>query len=158
VENSTDFLIRFSRKLNYDDIKENNTIYIGPLKNKNKFLDYMNEKNKNLKIKNRLLTYKNKITKKDTIIDLQTVSQNKEYALVSRIKSTNEAERFLFFSDHDIGVIATVEYFTNKKNLKEFQSNYLKNNESFTAVFIVEGKERTNLGLELILVDNKGFD
>jgi len=118
----------------------------------------MNEKNKNLKIKNRLLTYKNKITKKDTIIDLQTVSQNKEYALVSRIKSTNEAERFLFFSDHDIGVIATVEYFTNKKNLKEFQSNYLKNNESFTAVFIVEGKERTNLGLELILVDNKGFD
>lgn len=158
MENSTDFLIRFSRKLNYDDIKENNTIYIGPLKNKNKFLDYMNEKNKNLKIKNRLLTYKNKITKKDTIIDLQTVSQNKEYALVSRIKSTNEAERFLFFSDHDIGVIATVEYFTNKKNLKEFQSNYLKNNESFTAVFIVEGKERTNLGLELILVDNKGFD
>jgi len=155
-----DFTIRFSSKLDYKDIKENNTIYIGPIKNENKFLNFITEKSKNFNLNGNQLHYKNIQKKKDTIIDLFTTGENREYAIVSRIKGIDKdiPERFLFFSNHDIGVVATVEYFINYKTLKAFQKQYLVDNESFTAVFLVEGKERTNLGLKLVLVDSEKAD
>lgn len=153
-EQEKEFTIRFSSKLDYEEIKENNTIYIGPIKNNNKFLSYLN--NKKFNLSGNTLHYRNVKKKQDTIINLFSTGEREEYAIVSRIKAVDnsESERFLFFSNHDMGVIATVEYFTNKKTLEEFEKTYLKNSESFTALFLVEGRERTNLGLELILVDS----
>jgi len=149
-----DFVIRYSSKLDYEEIKENNTIYIGPIKNKNQFLNYINTEK--FQFNNNELHYINTEKKKDTLINLFSTGETKEYAIVSRIKGKQKGsgERFLFFSDHDIGVIATIEYFTNIKSLKTFEKTYLNGEESFTALFLVKGKERTNLDLELILVDS----
>ncbi len=153
-QQKSDFTVRFSSKLNYADLKENNTVYIGPMKNKNMFIDYVNNYNKHFNIQDFKIRYKNNLKKIDTVFDLRETDGIKDYALVCRIKGqANKGEQFFFFSDHDIGNIAVVEYFTNKDNLASFTKKYLQESESFVAVFLVEGKDRTNLGIKLLLVD-----
>jgi len=149
-----DFSIRFSSKSSYEDIKEHNSIYIGPTKNENKFIQYFNERNLHFKIEGRKLYYNNPEKKKDTILNLDIEGSAYEYAIVSRLKGDKGTEQFLFFSDHDMGVIGAVEYFCNAEKLKEFKESHLDNTETFTAVFVANGKERTNLDLNLILLDN----
>jgi len=148
-----DFSIRFSTNSNYDDIKERNSIYIGPIKNNNKFIDYFNERNPYFYMQNNELRYKNIEKRKDTVLKLNVTGEFSEYAIVSRLKGANGTQQFLFFSDHDIGVIGAVEFFCNPDNLKEFEEMYLDNTDTFTAVFVANGKERINLDLDLILID-----
>ncbi len=48
-----------------------------------------------------------------------------DYTVVSRIPGPNNTEQFLFFSNHDIGVMATVEFFTNEQSIEAFTKKYL---------------------------------
>ena len=57
-----------------------------------------------------------------------------------------------FFSMHDMGVVATVDYFTNSDSLKSFSDKYLKDQSHFTAIFKAHGRDRTSLNLETIIV------
>ncbi|AXT49904.1 winged helix family transcriptional regulator [Aquimarina sp. BL5] len=148
------FSIRFSTKSTYNDIKEHNSVYIGPTKNHNKFIQYFNERNSFFSIQDRELRYKNVAKNKDTIFDLDIKGTASEYAIVSRLKGTNGTEQFLFFSDHDMGVIATVELFCDEKKAERFITQYVKDLDTFTALFMVNGKERTNLDLNLIVIDS----
>ncbi len=148
-----DFSIRFSNKSNYEDIKERNTIYIGPFKNKNKFLTLLDEKTKHIDIRDQYLTYTNSVQQQDTTFNLLIAENEGEFALVSRLRGNDGNEQFFFFSDHDIGVMATVAYFTDPKSLASFTSSYLRESDTFLALYFVKGKERTNLSLDLIFVD-----
>ena len=141
--------IRFSTLTSISEIKEGNSIYAGPIKNKNQFIHFFNEANPNFNIIENKLHIQNVPNKKDTIINLKPLSVDEEYALVSKYPSIGNTEQFVFFSDHDIGVSATAEYFTNKENLKVFEEKFLKNNNYFTALFIVKGQNRTNTNLKL---------
>jgi len=148
-----DFSIRISSKSSYSDIKENNSVYVGPTKNKNKFVQYFNEHNEYFTIKDRKLYYKNSKKDRDTVLNMDIEGTAYEYAIVSRLKGEKETEQFLFFSDHDMGVVAATELFCNPAKIKTFQKEYLEDYETFTAVFLVKGKERTNFDLELLLLD-----
>ncbi|TSE10809.1 MULTISPECIES: helix-turn-helix domain-containing protein [Aquimarina] len=156
--NGRDFSIRFSTKSTYDDIKEHNSVYIGPTKNNNKFIQYFNEQNAHFSIQGRKLKYKNRIKNRDTIFNLDIEGLASEYAIVSRLKGVDGTEQFLFFSDHDIGVIATVELFCDPQKVEQFKKEYMKDLDTFTALFNVTGKERTNLNLELIAIDDTSFN
>ncbi len=149
-----DISIKLSSKLEYRDLKQQNIIYVGPLKNKNKMIDYFNQTNTeyNLFSGEKGISLKHK--KKGTIYPLSTATDNTEYAIVSKFyEKSNGNSQFMFFSDHDIGVMATVEYFTTAQKIKAFTSKYkLGEKTSFTALFKVKGQERTNLSLELIIV------
>ncbi len=148
--NNQDFTIRFSNKSSYEDIKERNTVYIGPIKNQNKFLALFNDKNPQLKFQKQQLHFQNFKQKKDTTFNLASNLSDGELAIVSRLPGDNNTEWFFFFSDHDIGVMATVDYFCNIQNLERFSTKHLGSTEYFTAIFFVKGKERTNLSLTLI--------
>ena len=75
-----------------------------------------------------------------------------DFSIISRFKGPQNNEYFLFFSNHDIGVKATVEKFTNKDSLEVFEKKYLKNHDNFTAIFKAHGRERTNLKVETLIV------
>ncbi len=152
-EQNKDFSIRFSTKSSYEEIKEHNSIYIGPTKNNNKFIQYFNEKNTNFKIVNRTIHYTNQRKNKDTIFNLNIEGTAYEYAIVSRLKGIEGTEQFLFFSDHDIGVIAAIEMFCNVDKSKSFKKQYNLKSDTFTALFVIKGKERTNLDLEILVVE-----
>ncbi|MCH7400983.1 helix-turn-helix domain-containing protein [Belliella kenyensis] len=153
--NKSDFDIRFTSQTSIKDISQVNSIYIGPVKNKNIFLDLFNDKNSKFKINQYTISYKNSAAEKDTLINLSIGDGTQyEHAVVSRMKGPNGTEQFVFFSDHDIGVKATTEKFANEDWIKStFFEMIGEEVDYFTALFLVKGKERTNLELELLLWD-----
>lgn len=152
TQHSKDFEIKYATNTPFKDIKKGNTIYVGRLKNQENFIYLFNEGNPYCTVWERELQIKGHPSIPDTSILVGSYETEADYAVVSRIPGPEGTEQFLFFSDHDIGVMGAVEYFTNKKSLKEFSKTYLKDNEYFTAVFIAKGKERINLKLETVLV------
>lgn len=142
------FSIRFSTQTSASEIKEGNAIYVGPSKNDNQFLYFFNEANPYFEISNTTLKLHDHPKFKDSIYNLNSYNITHEYAVVSKYKSGN-TEHFVFFSQHDIGVSATLEYFTNKDSIQKFYDTHLKNNAFFTAIFEVKGQDRTNTSLKL---------
>lgn len=144
--------IRFSTRSSTTQIKEGNAIYAGPIKNNNLFIHFFNEANPYLKLHKNKLTLSKHPHLRDSIFNLKTNIVNKEYAIVSKYPSLGNKHHFVFFSEHDIGVSATAEYFTNLDSLEYFNKTYLKNKEHFTAIFEVKGQNRTNTDLKLKMV------
>ncbi|MCL7762527.1 hypothetical protein MPF19_03805 [Polaribacter sp. Z014] len=144
------FDIRFSTQTSIPEIKEKNVIYVGPTKNKNQFLPFFNEGNPFCNISNDFITIKNHPKIKDQTIDLKSKTESEEYAIVSKYKSLGNKEHFVFFSQHDIGVSATVAYFTNIDSITKFENTYLKEQHHFTAIFKVKGVNRTDTNIQLL--------
>ncbi|MBL4560597.1 MAG: hypothetical protein JKX79_06385 [Labilibaculum sp.] len=149
---NTEFKIYFSSQTSIADLKDGNTIYAGPIKNNNSFIHFFNEANRYYKIEDSKLYFSKHPSIKDTIFNLFTEGLVSEYTIVSKYKGPNNHDQFVFFSDHDIGVCSTVEYFTNLDSLQKFTTSYLGNSNYFTAVFMAKGKSRTNTDLKLLLV------
>ena len=151
--NRKNYAIRFSSNSNYSDIKEGNAIYVGAMKNNNKFIHFFNEGNPCFKIKDGQLFFSGDSDHDPQVFGLTMEGLDFEYAIVSRMHGPEHTEQFVFFSDHDIGVKATVEYFTDPDSLKAFSSRYLKGKDvPFTALFETRGIERTNMGLKPVVV------
>ncbi|GAB3646008.1 hypothetical protein GCM10028791_05200 [Echinicola sediminis] len=151
---NNDFNILFSSQTTIKDITENNSIYIGAIKNGNLFIDFFNDANPHVSINRSMLNFKDEGRGIDTLINLSVGDGSVyEHAVVSRYKGPNETEQFVFFSDHDIGVKATTEKFTNVEWIKGQIGDQIRDSEYFTAIFLVKGKERTSMELELLLWD-----
>ncbi|MBD8488175.1 helix-turn-helix domain-containing protein [Echinicola sp. CAU 1574] len=149
-----DFNILFSSQTSIKDITESNSIYIGPIKNGNPFIDFFNDANPHISINRGMLDFRDPDRSIDTLINLSVDDgQVYEHAVVSRYNGPNDTEQFVFFSDHDIGVKATTEKFTDTEWLNNQFKNLIKDSEHFTAIFLVKGKERTSMELELLLWD-----
>jgi hypothetical protein len=147
------FSIRFSTQTSISVIKEGNAIYVGPIKNNNPFISFFNDGNPYLHISNIEVRLSNHPTLKDRVLDINTIGDSFEYAIVSKYPGPNDTDHFVFFSQHDYGVSATVEYFTSRETCTAFSKKYLHANKRFfTAVFLVKGKDRTNTHLELKMV------
>jgi hypothetical protein len=144
--------IRFSTEITISEIKEGNAIYAGPIKNNNLFVDLFNDANANFKIKNNHLYFSKHANRKDTVFELTTKDTRQEYAIVSKYPSIGGTEQVVFFSDHDIGVSATADYFTNLDSIEKFEKTHLNNKKYFTALYKVKGKNRTDTHLKLQMV------
>ncbi|KEO74128.1 hypothetical protein [Anditalea andensis] len=153
-QKNKDFDIQFSSQTTAKDVSKHNSIYIGPIKNKNLFIDFFNDANPNFRIENNFLFYKNSLSGRDTLISLSIDDGSVyEHAIVSRIKGPNDTEQFIFFSDHDIGVKATTEKFSDAGWMKSQLLPQIGNHSYFTGVFLVKGKNRTNFELELLFME-----
>ncbi|AWW29615.1 hypothetical protein DN752_05465 [Echinicola strongylocentroti] len=148
----TDFVIKYATHASFVDIKKENTIYIGRLKDQKNFLYLFNEGNRDFQILDNQVHFSGNGNFSDTTFMTNIGYKENDLALVSRMPGPNDTEQFFFFSNHDIGVMATVEYFTNLDSLESFTQKHLMDNTYFTAIFKAKGKERTNLSLEEILV------
>lgn len=148
-EHKSNFLIRFLTRTSTSEIKEGNAVYIGPIWNSNKFEPFFNEVNPYVTHKNKKLVIKGHPKIKDAIYDLSYKDGQDEFAIVSKYHATDATEHIVFMSQHEIGVIATVDYFTNSDSVKHFIDVYLQENEYFTAVFSVKGQDRSSTSLKL---------
>lgn len=146
------FDIRFSTQTSIPAIKEKNAIYVGPTKNDNQFLSFFNEGNPFCTIGSHSLEVNNRPGLRDEVFELNLPNNSEEYAIVSKYKSLGDKEHLVFFSQHDIGVSATVAFFTNRDSILKFQNTFLKKHDHFTAIFKVKGKNRTDTNLKLIEV------
>lgn len=147
-----DFDLRFSSNTSVADLKKGNLIYVGPSRTKNKFISLFNDSNPYFELKGEELQFKGHPNFQDTNFTTHFKGEDEDFAIISKFKGPSNNECFLFFSNHDIGVKATVEYFTNEDSLNVFNDKYLSGKQNFTAIFKAHGKERTNLGLKNIIV------
>ncbi|CAM3544927.1 helix-turn-helix domain-containing protein [Zobellia roscoffensis] len=151
-EYDKEFSIRFSTQTTLPEIKGGNAIYAGPVKNENQFIRFFNDANPHFNLTARTLELSNHPTLKDTLLTFGGSLVDQEYAIVSKYPSIGNSDHFVFFSQHDIGVSATVEYFTNNDSLQKFEKKYLKGKKYFTALFKVKGQHRVNTDLHLEMV------
>ncbi len=153
-EHKKDFDIRFSSNTQISDILNGNAIYVGPIFNKNKFIELFNAGNPYFKIREHKLILSGSELHKDTEYATwgKGIGNDMDIAIVSRFKGPQDSEQFVFFSNHDIGVKATIDYFTNVDSLRNFESKYLKETTNFTAVYRVIGKDRTQLSIHNVVV------
>ncbi|BAX78477.1 hypothetical protein [Labilibaculum antarcticum] len=147
-----DFEIKYATRTSFSDIKKGNTIYVGRFKDQKNFVYLFNEANPFFKINGKKVEFTGHASIADTIISTDSKGIELDYTVVSRMPGPNNTEQFLFFSDHDIGVMATVEYFTNADSITAFANKYLDGKPYFTAIYKTKGKERINLDLETIMV------
>lgn len=149
---NVDFGIRFSSNIAVADFKKGNLIYVGQHVNNNKMRRLFNDFNPYFKIvgNNLHLTKHPKLN--DRSYHTYFGEENNDFSIISKFKGPKGNQCFLFFSNHDIGVKAAIESFTNKEFLKEFNKKYMGEKENFTAIYKANGNDRINLGLEKILV------
>lgn len=148
----SNFEIKFSSNSIYNDLKNNNLIYIGA-PTKKKFVTMFNQSNIYCKIKKNLLVVKDHPMVKDTSFYFHTSAfSDYEYAIVSRLFGPENTEQFYFFSKHEIGIMSSVEFFTNKDSIQNFEEKFLKGKTNFTALYKVYGNERVNMKSEKIMV------
>lgn len=146
------FSIRYSSRSSVAEISEGNSMYIGTFHNDNKFINFFNNADPYFKITSNFLILSNHPQLRDTAFNIFISGDLQEYAVVSKYPGVGDTEHFVFFSQHDIGVSATVEYFTNADSLQNFTQTYLKDKKYFTAVFNVQGQDRINTGLNLEMI------
>lgn len=148
-ERDRSFNIRFVTKSSTSEILESDAIYIGNTGNQNRFINFFNEANPYCKLSANTLEIKNYPTIRDITYTLNTSEEDEDYAIVSKYPAPNGSDHFVFFSRHDFGVTASVEYFTDVDRIKNFVNNYLNGHEYFTAIFKVTGHDRINTNLEI---------
>jgi len=168
-EYNEEFKIHKFHNLSLQQLKEQNSIYLGPHRYNNAFIDFFNLKSKHIKLieqnqsintenkrynKGRDLRYSSVEKKIDTIIKLQSNGREYEHVLVAKLKGDNNTSKMFFFSNHGFGATATIEYFTNKDSITSFNNKYLKNTDEFIALFYVKGKERAGIDIKQIFFDN----
>ncbi|WP_298533526.1 hypothetical protein [uncultured Algibacter sp.] len=172
-----EFKIHKFHNLSPQQLKEQNSIYLGTLKSDNAFVDFFNLKSKHVKLissnitpktknieyfdgrnaeynEGRNIQYKDAQKNIDTIIELKSNGHSHEHVLVAKLNGDNNTVNFLFFSNHGFGGTAAVEYFTNPDSLAIFNKTHLQQSEEFVALFDVNGKERTSMHIKQVLFDD----
>lgn len=147
TKNHTDINIAMESEMSVDNISQNNIVYIGPFRTMDIFSSLFLKESK-------IFSYDGKhILDKETgkeIKDSNINNSRKDHVMVSYNRLTDTGKKILFFAgNNDIGVLAAVKNFTNRKWLKEFYKNIPDNASYFNAIFAVKGIGRTDLECEL---------
>ncbi len=136
-------------------INSENVIYAGQFKTMGFLKELFLENYPHYNIENSSIRIINKETGDQMNYNSETGEQVIDYTLVSLIKGFQGNEILLFASDHDVGVIHMVDYFTNEDSVKAFYNRHHIDESGFSAVFKVSGWERTGLSMELMSVESK---
>ncbi|WP_109829737.1 hypothetical protein [Reichenbachiella versicolor] len=147
-----EFDLKYATKVSFNDIKKSNVIYVGKTFNQTDFVYLFNERNTNVKILDKKIIVQELPNIPDTTINIPRLGTENDLTIVSRVSGPNQTEQFLFFSNHDIGVMSTVKYFTNPDSIKSFTERHLDGKDNFTAIYLAKGKKRIDLSLEELLV------
>ena len=158
TKHNSEFAVRKSSDFSINDIKEQNIIFLSPMRYKTVFSEVFNELTTNAKLITNnqhqfLLKYSDE-TGRDTTYSLSFIPKKREYAIAAKFITPTNTCQYMFFADHGMGLSAMAEYFTNDDSLQVFSERYLKNTDEFVSLFLVSGKDRTNLDMKLVLFDD----
>ncbi len=76
-----------------------------------------------------------------------------EYGVVSYMPMSNGKRALFFTSDNDIGVMATIDKFTDRAFLKQLYRQLNDKDSYFNILYRVDGAGRTNLKFEIIEIE-----
>lgn len=129
-----------------------NILFVGQYKTMGFLQNIFNEKHPNFRYQNMNITYINPIDNSTETYVPKADSVVVDYTFVSKTKVRKDTELLMFLSDHDIGAIQAIEYFTNSDSLDSFYSRHNIDDE-FTALFKVSGWDRVGFKMELVRLE-----
>ncbi|GAB1857815.1 hypothetical protein MHTCC0001_26520 [Flavobacteriaceae bacterium MHTCC 0001] len=176
-KHDNEFSIEKFHNLSPLTLKTQNSIYLGPFRYENAFVDFFNLRCKRFKLvskrnidivgdveflnnenivynENRNIAYKNFEKNIDTLIRLNSDGHSFEHVLVAKLKGDNNTSNIMFFSNHGFGATAAIEYFTNSDSITKFNNGFLKNSDEFIALFYVSGNDRAAMNMQQIYFDD----
>jgi len=143
--------VRMESEFAPNDITENNIIFIGQQKTLDGLKGLFLRDSKKFAYSN--LNFILKETNQKLADSISNPISN-EYVMVSYNPISKDGNDILFFaSNNDIGVMATVDSFTDPEWLNRFYENLPSKSSYFNALFAVKGLERTNIECELIAIE-----
>ncbi|WNJ17953.1 hypothetical protein [Pontibacter sp. G13] len=146
--------IQYSTNASFSQLAAHHVIYVGRFFHQRDFVYLFNEANPYFQIQDREIQFSHHPQWPDTVFRVMAGTLDTDYTVVSRVQNAQGAAQFFFFSNHDIGVMATVGYFTQTDSLEAFAERHglTRTEPQFTAVFKATGKERVDLKLEVVRV------
>ena len=147
--NKYDFHLQLESKLKYEDIQNNNILFVGQYKTMNLSRSLFLQNSKVFTTYGDGFKFKNNSYEKVYNTKFGN-NVNVEFAMVSFTTLNNGKNALYFVSNNDIGVMATVHKFTNKQWLAEFKKQLPKKSEHFNALFEVSGMQRNDVSCKLV--------
>jgi hypothetical protein len=154
--------LKLASETQLEDLQKHNIIYLGPYKT----LRILTTVTRNLNFKYSPQTGGSTLTyclldsnKKEYTYSWVTNPETKarnDYAMVIKVFGYNGNVFLFFISEHDFGNISTVKYFTDPKQLKEFEA--LVSSGHFEALFEAKGIIRTDFSMKLLHVNKLHSD
>jgi len=146
--------IKLASEVQLSDLQDYNIIYIGPyktlyiLRTIARNLNYQYYKGTTGSVLAFFCEDSNKVIKYSWTDNMTTSARN-DFPMVIKVSDTSNRLYIFFLSKHDFGNIATVKYFTDTANLKNFKKRVPTN--QFEALFEAKGMIRTDFDIKLLL-------
>lgn len=157
VSSGTESQIFLSSEFQLQNLKDHNVVYIGSFKS----LGVLDQLTKNANFQFNL--YPNSLMfhelETDSVFNYYPYGSNiddayeTDYCVVTKLPGAGQKDVLLFLSVRDIGLIATMDYFTDAETLKSFEKIIQANNQDtdyFEACFKIQGLHRNTMNLDLI--------
>lgn len=149
LDNNSNFYLKLESTLSFNDYKNNDIVFIGQFKSMNISRSLFLKSSKVFSTYQDGFKYTNNNTNK--VYNTQHNNLGKvEYAMVSFSSYGNEKQALYFVSNNDIGVMATLNLFTNTEWLKQFEQQLPNKHSYFNALFEVSGLQRTDVSCRLV--------
>ncbi len=152
TSNGGKFTLLLESEMRIDDLNKNNIVFIGQAKNMVVSQTAFLQKSKKFKFEGGKYIFNdgNKIKRYEPKTEGNFFT---DYAMVSYASGSNNNELFFITSEHDIGVMATVEKFTDAEKLKSFFDEFPDNKKYFNALFEVKGANRADMTCKLVEIE-----
>jgi len=152
TKNKKDLEISINSEWDNNEINTHNLIYVGQKKNL-RFLKpvFMNSNPQYKQIDGSIIRI-NQLGE-EKIYNSHASKPNVDYTIVSKFNHGHNTQISFFLSEHDIGTIKMVEFFTNTDSINKFFRQHDLKNKNFSALFKVTGWNRTGFKKELVAID-----
>lgn len=152
---AVDFDVKLMSEWDKTKINAEDIVYLGQFKTMGILKDFFHEKCPHFRIgpsRVEVLDEQQKVMKS---YPSRAIDPMVDYTLVSHLKGFEGNNILLFASEHDVGVIHLVDYFTEPDSLDAFYTRYQISERGFTALFKVTGWERTGTKMEVVSVEKQ---
>lgn len=155
--NRVNYNMLVSSDFTWEIFKKHNIVYIGSMKNL-KALELIFDK-LNLKFDSETDQLIFKSRQGEKIYDIKfSMKSTTDPTVVLKVPGPDGNVIHLFVSNHDIGCISSVKFFTELEKLKSFEQSTLRGANYFIAIFQAEGIARTDISFDLLEFQELGAD
>ena len=155
-----DMQIILASEFQWQNLKDFSLVYIGSFKSPGMLGQLTNHSNFQFNLYPNNLQFKE--LKTDSVFQYFPLgsdiynSYETDYCVVTKIPGSGQQDVLMFLSVRDIGLIETVEYFTDSESLNSFEQILHEDNqdaEYFEACFKIQGMDRNSMSIDLLHIN-----
>ncbi len=157
LSSGKDFQVILSSEFHWKDLRDYNVIYIGSFKSMGVLNNLTKHSNFRFELYPSALHFHD--LEEDSVYHYRPFDSRlddafeTDYSIATKLPGSNGRSVFMFVSVRDIGMIETVEYFTNPESQKMFMQSLdpsFRETGFFEACFKIEGLDRNSISIDLL--------